>query len=226
MQEESKSPDLTNLKFAKIAENYETFLFDCDGVFYKGNNQIEGSFDVLRYLRKYHPKKRMFFLTNNPTFSREDFVKVKLGKLAPDIEAVPEEVLAASYLLPKYVQMKYPDIKNVLVIGKQGLKDEFKLQGMKVDSNTFDPTVTSFSIPEFDELDVGDSNPETKLDAVAVSLDFSFNFYRLAFASHAIRRGARFFATNPDKFTQMKIGKCPGGGTIAKAVALASQCEP
>ncbi len=67
----------------------------------------------------------MFFLTNNPTYSREDFVGVKLAKLAPDIKSKPEEVLAASYLLPKYVSMKYPQIKNVLVIGKEGLKKEF-----------------------------------------------------------------------------------------------------
>lgn len=73
---------------------------------------------------------------------------------------------------------------------------------------------------------MGDSNPETKLDAIAVSLDFRFNFYRLSFASHAIRRGAKFFAANPDKFTQMKNGKLPGGGTIAAAVAMASQTEP
>ncbi len=78
------------------------------------------------------------------------------------------------------------------------------------------------SIPEFDELDVGDSNESTRLDAVAISLDFSFNYYKLCYASHAIRRGAKFFASNPDHFTQMANGKLPGGGTIAAAVAMAS----
>ena len=57
---------------------------------------------------------------------------------------------------------------------------------------------------------------------MAVSLDFGFNFYRLSFAAKAIRSGAKFFATNPDHFTQMASGKMPGGGTIAYAVALAA----
>lgn len=35
--------------------------------------------------------------------------------------------------------MKYPEIKNVLIIGKKGLKDEFHVQGFSVDSNTFKP---------------------------------------------------------------------------------------
>lgn len=57
-------------------------------------------------------------------------------------------MLATSYLLPKYVSAKHPGVKNVLVIGKEGLKKEFALQGFTVDSNTFDPERTSYAIGE------------------------------------------------------------------------------
>lgn len=39
----------TNLE--DLIEKYDYFLFDCDGVLWTGNNEIEGAFDGLRKIQ-------------------------------------------------------------------------------------------------------------------------------------------------------------------------------
>jgi 4-nitrophenyl phosphatase len=38
--------------FEKLIENNDTFLFDCDGVIWRGNEPIKGSIEFLQFLRK------------------------------------------------------------------------------------------------------------------------------------------------------------------------------
>jgi 4-nitrophenyl phosphatase len=38
-------------EYAKLIEKYDTFLFDCDGVLWNGDQVIPGAAEVLGYLR-------------------------------------------------------------------------------------------------------------------------------------------------------------------------------
>ena len=58
-----------NSNFAFLAQSYDSFLFDCDGVLWHGNEAIEGSFDALRYLLGIN--KQIFLLTNASARSRQ-----------------------------------------------------------------------------------------------------------------------------------------------------------
>lgn len=60
---------------------YEAFLFDCDGVIWKGDSLIAGVVDTLSYLRRHN--KKIYFVTNNSTLSRAGFHK-KFTKLGID----------------------------------------------------------------------------------------------------------------------------------------------
>ena len=59
-----------------------------------------------------------------------------------------------------------------------------------------------------------------------MSVDYNFNYYKLAFASLAIQRGAKFFASNPDHHMQTKNGLIPGGGSVVESVKIASGVDP
>lgn len=67
---------------------------------------------------------------------------------------------------------------------------------------------------------------EGDADAVVVGWHLDFDFSRLAAASRAIRRGARFVATNDDATYPAPDGPLPGNGAIVAAVRIASGADP
>mgnify|MGYP001164378069 CR=1 FL=1 len=62
--------------FAVIAEKYDYFVFDCDGVLWLGAEQIPGSFPALNYLLSIG--KKCFLVTNGTQRSREEIQDEKL----------------------------------------------------------------------------------------------------------------------------------------------------
>jgi 4-nitrophenyl phosphatase len=72
-------------EYSDLISKYETFLFDCDGVLWSGDDLIPGATDVLEKLRS--QKKRVIFVTNNATKSRKAY-KGKFDKLKIPVEEV------------------------------------------------------------------------------------------------------------------------------------------
>lgn len=64
------------------------------------------------------------------------------------------------------------------------------------------------------------------VDAVIVGLHQHFDYAGLYAASTAIRRGARFLATNDDVTLPTPTGPAPGAGALVAAVAAASEQAP
>ena len=56
-----------------LIDSVETFIFDCDGVIWKGDSLIEGVPETLEMLRS--KGKRLVFVTNNSTKSRKQYGK-------------------------------------------------------------------------------------------------------------------------------------------------------
>lgn len=67
---------------------------------------------------------------------------------------------------------------------------------------------------------------ETDVDAVMVGFHRDFDYERLRLAAEAVRRGARFVATNDDATYPTPEGPIPGGGAIAAAIAYAVGRQP
>jgi HAD superfamily hydrolase (TIGR01450 family) len=67
---------------------------------------------------------------------------------------------------------------------------------------------------------------EGDADAVVVGWHRTFDYARLTAAFLAIRRGARFVATNDDPTYPTPDGEIPGGGAIVAAVATAAGVAP
>lgn len=62
--------------------------------------------------------------------------------------------------------------------------------------------------------------------SVVVGLTWDFGFDDLARASAAVRRGARFVATNTDPTYPTETGLLPGAGALVSAIATASERQP
>lgn len=75
----------TATEFASLVDAHDTFLFDCDGVLWSGDDAIAGAQSVLEKLRK--RGKQVIFVTNNASKSRRAYLE-KFKKMGIDAKVV------------------------------------------------------------------------------------------------------------------------------------------
>src|SRR5207245_7347871 len=103
------------------------FLFDLDGVFYRGKeNPIKiGGTRVIKRIRE--RGKRLFILTNNST---DTVTTIRSNLVNFDIPVKGEEILTSGALTAEYVAKTYGRATYYL-IGEQGLDEELIKAGLK-----------------------------------------------------------------------------------------------
>jgi len=178
----------------------QTYVFDLDGVIYRGNEPQPHASEVVRELRS--RGRSVYFVTNNSTQPREDY-QLKLGRM--NIAVQPDEVTTSAYATVLYLQEHGAIGRRVYVVGEAGLVRELEAGGMEV---------------------VRDSSAG-KADCVVVGLDRQFSYRKLEEAQQAILAGAQFLATNRDATYPVEDGHViPGGGAIVSAIETASGTKP
>jgi len=153
---------------------------------------------VAREIFRLQKKTRVLFLTNNATKSRAEYIR---GLAGHGITAKGNEIMTAAFGCAKYVQEKYGSGKPTFVVGEQGMRDELEAVGAKL-------------------ID----GEGAKL--VVVGLDRHFTYQKLDMAARNIDAGAKFILANSDPSYPTEVGKSPGSGAIAAAIAYASGKEP
>jgi len=63
------TPNIDQSTLDKLVDDYDYFIFDCDGVLFHGHDEIGDAFSSLRYLKS--KNKEIFFFTNATTRTRE-----------------------------------------------------------------------------------------------------------------------------------------------------------
>ena len=129
------------------------------------------------------------FLSNNPTHTREEYV-AKLNRLGVPVTA--DEIIHSSLVMVNFLQRRMPGAR-LFVVGEEPLKAELAAAGFTL------------------------SETPGQIDAVIASFDRTFAYRKLQIAFDAIRAGARFFATNGDRYCPV-----PGGGQPDAAAIIAA----
>lgn len=193
-------------------DKYDAFLFDCDGVLWRGAELLPGSARTLALLRA--RGKRVFFVTNNSSKSRAEYVN-KFTKLNIPVDVL--EIIPSSWAAAEYLRMERPDVKKAFVIGCQGLVDELALVGIASICGADKEYATRIFATEADFLAV-DADPD--VGAVVCGWDLSFNYAKLCLASLHLQKnpGAAFVATNKDAFDKLADRNVPGNGCAVAAV--------
>jgi len=212
------APKLTNP--ADLLDGVDVFIFDCDGVIWRGDSLIDGIPNVLDKLRE--AGKTLFFVTNNSTKSRAGY-KGKFTSLGLDVK--PEEIFSSSFAAAAYLeQSKFKETgKKVYVIGEKGIGEELDLIGVpwfgaESDKDTVAPLQPGGRV-EVDK-DVG---------AVIVGFDRNINYYKLQYAQLCLNElpGCQFIATNLDRVTHLTDAQeWAGNGTMVGAVKGCTGREP
>lgn len=108
-----------------LAERYDVFLIDLDGVVYLGDELLPGSKEALEKLRKMG--KQIYFLTNDPRYLRQEF-REKLSRLGVSTQL--EEYITSGWATAHYLRQH--SLQCVEVLGTESLKTEIAGQGIQV----------------------------------------------------------------------------------------------
>lgn len=166
---------------------YRGYVFDLDGTVYLGDALLPTAGDTITRLRELGC--RTVFLSNNPTHPPEDYA-AKLARLGLPTDL--SDILVSTQVLVRFLQERMPGAR-LLVLGEAPLVRALTEGGFEV---------------------VEDA---AQTDAVIASFDRTFAYHKLQGAFDAIRAGARFFATNGDRYCPV-----PGGGQPDAAAVIAA----
>lgn len=184
------------------------FVFDMDGVLFRGEESVKGAPETLERLRTQTPSVSIFFLTNNSSQPRSVYVEklTRLGMPCSEEEIVTSSSATAAYLTR---HLKATG-KTVLAVGGPGIRHELSRVGMVIRT----------------AADFADAD-EARADFVVVGMDRDFNYHTLYAAQQAILHGAQFIATNRDGQYPVEHGRViPGGGAIVAAIEACADTVP
>ncbi|HTU14392.1 MAG TPA: HAD-IIA family hydrolase [Solirubrobacterales bacterium] len=178
-----------------IADSYDAFLCDLDGVVWLGHDFIPGAVETVNELVS--SGRRICFVTNNPRLSpvRQAALLRESGITIEDRQVVT----AASTLIRLAIE-RYGEGAPVLGVGTASFLEQLAEGGL----NTLPP---------------GDSGSAR---AVLVSGHRGFDYEELKVTSMLVRAGADLIATSADPTLPMPDGHWPGSGAILAAIETAS----
>ncbi|MGN6215506.1 MAG: HAD-IIA family hydrolase [Solirubrobacterales bacterium] len=178
-----------------LADSFDGFLIDLDGVVWIGRDPVPGSPVALQALQA--AGKRLVFVTNNPGRPPAAYAE-RLGELG--VEVGEGQIVTAGMVVARLAGEVAGDGGTAFVIGAPALQEIVAATGAR--------------------LLKGEAAWEA--DAVVVSGHRGFDYGELLAAKRALDRGAALFATSHDPTMPYPGGELPGTGAVLAAVETAT----
>lgn len=191
---------MLNLAAVNLSQ-IKIWVFDLDGVIWRGEAAIEGAAACVAALQK--RGCRAMFASNNSTRTPQFFAE-KLRAI--NIQAAPADILTSTTVTVAYLREKFPDGGRIFIVGEAGLRAQLEGAGFEVTQKT-------------------DGDLENVI-AVVAGLAREFCYADLARAQTYILGGALWIATNRDATFPVEGGVSPGAGSIVAAIETASGQVP
>ena len=184
-------------KFSRVTlSRVKIWVFDLDGVIWRGESAIEGAAACVAALQK--RGCRTMFASNNSTRTPAHFVEKLAGM---SIVATPSDVLTSTTIAVAHLKRKFPAGGRIFIVGEAGLRAQLEAAGFSVTQQT-------------------EGEPEQVI-AVVAGLARQFCYADLARAQHYILGGADYIATNRDSTFPVEDGVKPGAGAVVAAIDIA-----
>ena len=178
-----------------LADQFDGFLVDLDGVVWEGRELVAGSVEALRKLIE--GGKEIVFVTNNSVKPPVAYAE-RLREAGVDI--ADDRVVTAGASTAQLAAERVGSGGTAFVIGAPGFKETVAATG----------------------LVLLEGEAAQSADAVLVSGHREFDYAELLTATFALRAGASLFATSRDPTLPMPGGAWPGTGATLAAVETAS----
>ena len=159
-----------------------------DGTVYLGDALLPGAKRTVEALRA--AGSGVVFLSNKPLQTRADYA-AKLTRLG--IPTSPDEVINSSWVLTRWLEREAPG-SALFVVGEPPLLAELRAAGFRL------------------------SEQPGEIQFVIASFDRAFDYRKLQIAFDAIRAGARFIATNADRYCPTPTGGLPDAAAVIGAI--------
>ncbi len=181
-------------------QNVRAFIFDMDGVLYRGKSPLPGVADLFNALTL---RGIQFLLaTNNSMAVPATYVK-RMAEMGVEVDETM--IQTSSTATRDFLKDDLAEGAIILPVGMPALSETlFSGTGFR---------------SAFDHLD-------EPVDAVVVGLDLEFTYEKLRLASDAVRAGAKYVATNADATLPHETGMQPGAGSVVAAISAASGRTP
>lgn len=178
-----------------VADEFDGFLVDLDGVVWEGRELVPGSVEALRALIE--SGKEIVFVTNN-SVKQPGAYAARLREAG--VETAGDRVVTAGAATARLAAEHVGNAGTTFVIGAPGFKETVAAAG----------------------LTLLDGEAGRSADTVVVSGHREFDYAELLTATFALRAGASLFGTSRDPTLPMPGGAWPGTGAILAAVETAS----
>jgi glycerol 3-phosphatase-2 len=178
-----------------LADEFDGFLVDLDGVVWVGREPVPGAAEALRALIE--SGKSIVYVTNNPGRPASTYAERLRDAGVPAEEG---RVVTAGMVTAGLAAQRAGAGAGAFVIGAPAFREEAVAAGLK-------------------PLD-GEAGREAR--AVLVSGHRGFDYEELLTATLALQKGAALFATSRDPTLPMPGGAWPGTGAVLAAIETAS----
>ena len=178
-----------------LADEFDGFLVDLDGVVWVGRELLPGAAETLAALLG--GGKEVVFVTNNPGKPASHYAQ-RLNEAGVDV--APERIVTAGETTARLAAERVGPGGTAFVIGPAAFHETAGAAGLEV-------------------LE-GEAGSEAKV--VLVSGHRGFDYGELLTATLALQSGAKLLATSRDPTLPMPGGAWPGTGAILAAVETAS----
>jgi HAD superfamily hydrolase (TIGR01450 family) len=178
---------------ARLVDQFDSVLFDLDGVVYLGSEAIPFAVETINKLSSEGVK--VGYVTNNSS-RRPEVIAEQLRSFGLRVE--PGQIIGSARAGAKMLAERVPAGSKVLVVGGEGLRFEVESLGFEIVSRA-------------------DESPAAVIQGFAPDVGWT----HLAEAAFAIQRGALWLATNQDWTIPREGGIAPGNGTLVSAVHTA-----
>ncbi|EMR08465.1 hypothetical protein PNEG_03293 [Pneumocystis murina B123] len=199
---------ITKSDYRNFLSKFDTFLFDCDGVLWKGTELLPNVQQTLNFIRL--KGKSIAFVTNNSLKPREEYQK-KFMELGLDVKL--DEIFNSSYSAALYLKnvIKFPKEKKIYIIGGEGLEKELNRQGIEYIGGTDPSERRDIKTEDFENLKLDPS-----VGAVLCGLDLHINYLKYSRALRYLENEkVLFLITNSDSTYPASGGLFPGTGSCS-----------
>jgi glycerol 3-phosphatase-2 len=184
-----------SLRGMALADEYDGFLVDLDGVVWVGREVVPGAAEALRALLE--AGREVVFVTNNPGRPAATYAE-RLREAGVPVDAT--RVVTAGEATAALAAQRAGAGATAFVIGAPAFREAVAAAGLR-------------------PLDDEDAR---RAEAVVVSGHRGFDYGELLTATLALHGGAALFATSRDPTMPMPGGAWPGTGSVLAAVETAS----
>lgn len=206
----------------KILDKYDTYLFDCDGVIWIGNELLPSVKETLELLQ--NKKKNLIFVSNNSTKARDQYIEKLAGLGIHGVKL--EQIINSCYSTAIYINevLQLDKAKKIWVLGQEGITKEVEKFGYE--TVTFKDLEAKFQEEEL-TVDNIQSLIDPQVGCVIVGLDFQVTYLKIAITQqYLFDRKIPFIATNIDSTFPFGKTKLPGAGSIVEVASFCSGREP